>query len=108
MSSGDDLQVGPLTGTVASGDSLQAFGGTLKVTAFGFITITCKATAPSPRARSSSTDPRRDSRLPGRVPHGRPARQPRDGQRSDPRKQATCPSTLSNSWALIRQSSNCP
>lgn len=46
MSSGDDLQVGPLTGTVASGDSLQAFGGTLKVTAFGFITITCKATAP--------------------------------------------------------------
>ncbi|MFF9483700.1 hypothetical protein [Streptomyces sp. NPDC014676] len=38
--------VGPLTGTVASGDSLEAFGGTLRVTGFGFITITCTATAP--------------------------------------------------------------
>ncbi|MGW4025564.1 hypothetical protein [Streptomyces sp. NPDC005009] len=46
MATGDALEVGPLTGTVASGDSLEAFGGTLKVTAFGFITITCTATAP--------------------------------------------------------------
>lgn len=46
MSTGDALEVGPLSGTVASGDSLEAFGGTLKVTAFGFITITCTATAP--------------------------------------------------------------
>lgn len=46
MATGDALEVGPLSGTVASGDSLEAFGGTLKVTAFGFITITCTATAP--------------------------------------------------------------
>ncbi|MFJ9667568.1 hypothetical protein ACIRPP_23640 [Streptomyces sp. NPDC101219] len=46
MATGDALEVGPLTGTVASGDTLEAFGGTLKVTAFGFITITCTATAP--------------------------------------------------------------
>ncbi|CAM5545951.1 hypothetical protein ACFUV2_07555 [Streptomyces pilosus] len=46
MAAGDALEVGPLTGTVASGDSLEAFGGTLKVTAFGFITITCTATGP--------------------------------------------------------------
>ncbi|MFE9770769.1 hypothetical protein ACFYOV_03615 [Streptomyces sp. NPDC005931] len=46
MATGDALEVGPLTGTVAPGDSLEAFGGTLKVTAFGFITITCTATAP--------------------------------------------------------------
>ncbi|GGV57721.1 hypothetical protein [Streptomyces griseoloalbus] len=46
MAVGSALKVGPLTGTVASGDSLEAFGGTLKVTAFGFITITCTATGP--------------------------------------------------------------
>ncbi|MGA5343782.1 hypothetical protein ACPCK3_32920 [Streptomyces griseoincarnatus] len=46
MSTGDALEVGPLSGTVASGDSLEAYGGTLKVTAFGFITITCTATGP--------------------------------------------------------------
>lgn len=46
MATGDALEVGPLTGTVAPGDSLEAYGGTLKVTAFGFITITCTATAP--------------------------------------------------------------
>jgi 2-keto-4-pentenoate hydratase len=46
MAVGDALEVGPLTGTVASGDSLEAYGGTLKVTAFGFITITCTATGP--------------------------------------------------------------
>ncbi|WP_374225538.1 hypothetical protein [Streptomyces sp. Vc74B-19] len=46
MSTGDALEVGPLPGTVASGDTLEAYGGTLKVTAFGFITITCTATGP--------------------------------------------------------------
>ncbi|MFC9951647.1 hypothetical protein ACFVIN_14290 [Streptomyces prasinus] len=46
MATGDALEVGPLSGTVASGDSLEAFGGTLKVTAFGFITITCTAQGP--------------------------------------------------------------
>ncbi|CAL9453336.1 hypothetical protein [Streptomyces griseomycini] len=46
MAAGDPLEVGPLTGTVASGDSLEAYGGSLKVTAFGFITITCTATGP--------------------------------------------------------------
>ncbi len=46
MAAGDALEVGPLTGTVAPGDSLEAFGGTVKVTAFGFLTITCTATGP--------------------------------------------------------------
>jgi hypothetical protein len=46
MAAGAPVEVGPLSGTVASGDSLEAFGGTLRVTAFGFITITCTATAP--------------------------------------------------------------
>jgi len=43
MAAGDNVQVGPLSGTVASGDSLEAFGGSLKMTVFG-ITITCTAT----------------------------------------------------------------
>lgn len=46
MAVGDPLSVGPLSGTVASGDSLEAYGGSLKMTVFGFITITCTATAP--------------------------------------------------------------
>ncbi|CAL9454475.1 hypothetical protein SUDANB176_02509 [Streptomyces sp. enrichment culture] len=46
MAAGDPLEVGPLTGTVAPGDSLEAYGGSLKVTAFGFVTITCTATGP--------------------------------------------------------------
>nr|WP_033275810.1 hypothetical protein [Actinospica acidiphila] len=46
MSTGDALEVGPLPGTVAFGDTLEAYGGTVKVTAFGFITITCTATGP--------------------------------------------------------------
>ncbi|MFF9205064.1 hypothetical protein ACF1AE_25240 [Streptomyces sp. NPDC014986] len=46
MATGHALEVGPLTGTVAAGDSLEAYGGSLKVTAFGFITITCRATGP--------------------------------------------------------------
>ncbi|MGW0756252.1 hypothetical protein ACWD1Y_07155 [Streptomyces sp. NPDC002814] len=45
MAAGDDVQVGPLPGTVASGDSLEAFGGSLKMTVLG-ITITCTATGP--------------------------------------------------------------
>jgi hypothetical protein len=43
MSAGAPVAVGPLSGTVASGDSLEAFGGSLQMTVFG-ITITCKAT----------------------------------------------------------------
>ncbi|MEV8591499.1 hypothetical protein [Streptomyces sp. NPDC052012] len=46
MAVGDPLSVGPLSGTVASGDSLEAYGGSLKMTVFGFITITCTATGP--------------------------------------------------------------
>ncbi|MFE2810218.1 hypothetical protein [Streptomyces nigra] len=45
MAAGDPVQVGPLSGTVASGDSLEAFGGSLEMTVFG-ITITCTATGP--------------------------------------------------------------
>jgi hypothetical protein len=45
MAAGDPVQVGPLSGTVASGDSLEAYGGSLQMTVFG-ITITCTATGP--------------------------------------------------------------
>lgn len=45
MAAGDPVQVGPLNGTVASGDSLEAFGGSLQMTVFG-ITITCTAAGP--------------------------------------------------------------
>ncbi|MBC9726811.1 hypothetical protein [Streptomyces sp. TRM68367] len=45
MSAGDPVQVGPLPGTVASGDSLEAFGGSLEMSVLG-ITITCTATGP--------------------------------------------------------------
>ncbi|GAB2843493.1 hypothetical protein GCM10027074_07620 [Streptomyces deserti] len=45
MAAGAPVQVGPLSGTVASGDSLEAFGGSLRMTVFG-ITITCTATGP--------------------------------------------------------------
>ena len=45
MAAGSPVEVGPLSGTVASGDSLEAFGGSLKMTVFG-ITITCTATGP--------------------------------------------------------------
>lgn len=44
MAAGDPVTVGPLSGTVASGDSLEAYGGSLQMTVFG-ITITCTATA---------------------------------------------------------------
>ncbi|AVH58819.1 MULTISPECIES: hypothetical protein [Streptomyces] len=42
---GGGVTVGPLDGTVASGDSLEAFGGSLEMVVFG-ITITCTAGAP--------------------------------------------------------------
>ncbi|MEV0171758.1 hypothetical protein AB0I00_11655 [Streptomyces sp. NPDC050803] len=45
MAAGDPVQVGPLSGTVAPGDSLEAYGGSLTMTVFG-ITITCTATGP--------------------------------------------------------------
>lgn len=45
MPAGAPVEVGPLSGTVASGDSLEAFGGSLKMTVFG-ITITCTASGP--------------------------------------------------------------
>ncbi len=38
------VTVGPLSGTVASGDSLEAYGGSLKMVIFG-ITVTCTASA---------------------------------------------------------------
>ncbi|MFD4571109.1 hypothetical protein ACFWNK_07935 [Streptomyces sp. NPDC058417] len=42
---GASVTVGPLDGTVASGDTLDAYGGSLKMTVFG-IPLTCTATAP--------------------------------------------------------------
>ncbi|WP_374222922.1 hypothetical protein [Streptomyces sp. MBT65] len=43
MATGDAVTVGPLDGTVASGDSLEAYGGSLQMTIFG-IAVTCTAT----------------------------------------------------------------
>ncbi|MFC8146114.1 hypothetical protein ACFUKV_30925 [Streptomyces paradoxus] len=45
IAAGAPVEVGPLSGTVASGDSLEAFGGSLRMTVFG-ITITCTASGP--------------------------------------------------------------
>jgi hypothetical protein len=45
LAAGDPVEVGPLDGTVASGDSLEAYGGSLKLTVLG-ITVTCTATGP--------------------------------------------------------------
>ncbi|MCT9076852.1 hypothetical protein [Streptomyces fulvoviolaceus] len=45
IAAGDPVTVGPLDGTVASGDSLEAYGGTLQITVLG-ITVTCTATGP--------------------------------------------------------------
>ncbi|MEW2395940.1 hypothetical protein [Streptomyces sp. NPDC046862] len=45
MAAGDGVTVGPLAGTVAAGDSLEAYGGSLKMVIFG-ITVTCTAKAP--------------------------------------------------------------
>ncbi|MET7679844.1 hypothetical protein [Streptomyces sp. NPDC005423] len=44
MATGAAVTVGPLSGTVASGDSLQAYGGSLKMTIFGVL-VTCTPTA---------------------------------------------------------------
>ncbi|MFM9595178.1 hypothetical protein ACKI1J_38015 [Streptomyces scabiei] len=44
LAAGDGVQVGPLTGTVAPGDSLDAFGGSLQMVIFGF-PVTCTAGA---------------------------------------------------------------
>ncbi|MFJ9627958.1 hypothetical protein ACIQPR_30470 [Streptomyces sp. NPDC091280] len=44
MATGDAVTVGPLSGTVASGDSLEAYGGSLQMTIFG-IAVTCTPTA---------------------------------------------------------------
>ncbi|MFF4038740.1 hypothetical protein [Streptomyces sp. NPDC001816] len=43
MAAGDPVTAGPLTGTVASGDSLEAYGGSLQMTIFG-VNVTCTAT----------------------------------------------------------------
>ncbi|MEU1267306.1 hypothetical protein [Streptomyces sp. NPDC005799] len=45
IAAGDPVTVGPLDGTVASGDSLDAYGGSLQLVVFG-ITVTCTATGP--------------------------------------------------------------
>ncbi|MFE8943845.1 hypothetical protein [Streptomyces sp. NPDC007856] len=45
MNTGDAVSVGPLPGTVASGDSLDAYGGSLKMVIFG-VTVTCTASGP--------------------------------------------------------------
>ncbi|MEU9191215.1 hypothetical protein AB0D14_43370 [Streptomyces sp. NPDC048484] len=45
MAAGDGVTVGPLNGTVAAGDSLEAFGGSLQMVLFG-ITVTCAADGP--------------------------------------------------------------
>lgn len=45
MATGDSVTVGPLDGTVASGDSLEAYGGSLQMTILG-IAVTCTATGP--------------------------------------------------------------
>ncbi|MFE7763008.1 hypothetical protein [Streptomyces sp. NPDC057438] len=44
LAAGDGVEVGPLTGTVAPGDSLDAFGGSLQMVIFGF-PVTCTAGA---------------------------------------------------------------
>ncbi|MER5580697.1 hypothetical protein ABT090_03410 [Streptomyces asoensis] len=44
MATGDPITVGPLNGTVASGDSLDFYKGSLKMVVFG-ITVTCTANA---------------------------------------------------------------
>ncbi|GGU75881.1 hypothetical protein GCM10010260_05030 [Streptomyces filipinensis] len=45
MNTGAPVSVGPLPGTVASGDRLDAYGGSLKMVIFG-ITVTCTANGP--------------------------------------------------------------
>ena len=45
IAAGEGVTVGPLTGTVAPGDSLEANGGSLNLTVIG-INITCNAQGP--------------------------------------------------------------
>jgi hypothetical protein len=45
MAVGDPIVVGPLGGTVAAGDGLDLYRGSLKMVVFG-ITVTCTATGP--------------------------------------------------------------
>lgn len=45
MPAGSTITVGPISGTVASGDKLDAYGGSLKLVVLG-ITITCTAQSP--------------------------------------------------------------
>ncbi|MFB8243484.1 hypothetical protein ACFC5X_00255 [Streptomyces sp. NPDC055952] len=45
MAAGAPVEVGPLRGTVAPGDRLEAHGGSLRLTAFG-LTATCTAAGP--------------------------------------------------------------
>ncbi|MGW0843310.1 hypothetical protein ACWD26_24820 [Streptomyces sp. NPDC002787] len=45
LAAGDGMVVGPLTGTVAPGDSLEAYGGSLQMVVFG-ITVSCTASGP--------------------------------------------------------------
>ena len=45
IAAGDPVTVGPLNGTVAPGDSLESYGGSLQIVVFG-ITVTCTATGP--------------------------------------------------------------
>lgn len=45
IATGDPVTVGPLSGTVNPGDSLDAYGGSLQIVVFG-ITVTCTATGP--------------------------------------------------------------
>ncbi|MFD3581855.1 hypothetical protein [Streptomyces sp. NPDC058683] len=44
MAAGSAVTVGPLPGTVASGDSLDFYGGSLKMVIFG-VTVTCTSSA---------------------------------------------------------------
>ncbi|GHH18255.1 hypothetical protein [Streptomyces rubradiris] len=44
MAAGAAVTVGPLAGTVAAGDRLEAYGGSLKMVIFG-VSVTCTATA---------------------------------------------------------------
>jgi hypothetical protein len=45
IATGDPVTVGPLSGTVNAGDSLESYGGSLQIVVFG-ITVTCSATGP--------------------------------------------------------------
>ncbi|WP_369195719.1 hypothetical protein [Streptomyces djakartensis] len=47
MAAGALVEVGPLRGTVARGDRLEAHGGSLRLTAIG-LTATCTAAGPQP------------------------------------------------------------